>query len=668
MIDSGKDAAAFSTGQKRVHGGVETSFEMDRGQPVVRQSIEGKVNSFYPEAVIGVSPLYQYLIPFDHGRLQVMDEAFDPHKNEWFNVFGEEVRNPEEWGHWKNRGNNWNSQCAFCHMTNLKKNYSAETDTYNTTWSAMGISCAQCHGDMRAHIENPKLKTQSPTKDLQQVMDNCASCHSRREELTGEFKAGENFNDHYRLSLADTPGVYFPDGQQLDEDFVVSSFMFSRMGHKGISCQDCHNSHTGKLKITLENNQLCMSCHTSPGSRGAIPIDPKTHTHHDWNSAGSSCVDCHMPKRTYMQRDPRRDHLFVIPDPLLTKELGVPNACNQCHGDKTTEWAIEWSDKWYGKKMDRLSRTRARVVARAQAGDATVLKELLALAQSEEIDLWRATLAALLKPWVVVPEINDFFQKSLKDKSSRVRSVAVEALSQLPEMQTQLAALRNDSSRLVRIDATHATAVSAQDDSAEYAELMQYLDNVSDQPTGLLKRVQLYLKQGRNTEAESVMNKVILWDPSAVSYSMLGELLHLNSKNQDALKAYLVAAKLDPKNADYSFAISLLNAEASQISEAIRWLEKTVALDPGFGRAWYNLGLAYAQQEHLTKAVTALIEAEKHLTSADIPYALATIYLRLGDTKNAQSSAIRSLEIDANYQSARALLRDLQEQMLQGTK
>lgn len=660
LVDSEKDKAAFTNNQKRVHGDVETTFLIQDGKPVVRQSISGNIQNLYPQAVIGVFPEYQYLIPLENGRLQVLDEAYDPIKNEWFNVFGEEVRSAQEWGHWRNRGNNWNSQCAFCHMTNLKKNYSPETDTYNTTWSAMGISCAQCHGDMSAHIDNPKLKSQSPTKDTSKVMDNCASCHSRREELTGDFKPGDIYHDHFRLSLADIPGVYYPDGQQREENFIHSSFMFSRMGHKGITCQDCHNSHSGKLKITLENNQLCMSCHSTPGSRGAIPIDPKTHTHHDLNSAGSSCVDCHMPKRTYMQRDPRRDHLFVIPDPQLSKELGVPNACNQCHTDKTNDWAIEWTDKWYGEKMDRSSRTRARLVARAQEGDATVIHELLDFIKKEEIELWRATLAALLKPWAAIPEVSAYFKDALKDPSPRIRSVAIEALEQLPEMQTSLKELRNDTSRLVRIDAMNATVTAGEEKSEAYSELLKYLNNMSDQPTGLLKQIQVYLKQGRNQEAETLMQKVIAWDPSAVSYSMLGELLHINSKNPEAIQAYLSANKLEPQNPDYPYAISLLYAEISQITEAVKWLEKTVALEPRFGRAWYNLGLAYSQQNNITKAVFALTEAGKYLNTPEIPYALATIYLQKGDSKNAQLFAIRSLEIDTNFQPARELLRALQ--------
>ena len=59
-----------------------------------------------------------------------------------------------------------------------------------------------------------------------------------------------------------------------------------------------------------------------------------------------------------MQRDPRHDHGFLKPDPLLTKELGIPNACNRCHTDRTVDWAITHADAWYGTKMQSRQRER----------------------------------------------------------------------------------------------------------------------------------------------------------------------------------------------------------------------------------------------------------------------------------------------------------------------
>lgn len=65
------------------------------------------------------------------------------------------------------------------------------------------------------------------------------------------------------------------------------------------------------------------------------------HHHHSPNSEGAQCVNCHMPGQYFMGRDFRRDHNFRIPRPDVSKKVNSPNACNQCHKDKTVDWAIQ---------------------------------------------------------------------------------------------------------------------------------------------------------------------------------------------------------------------------------------------------------------------------------------------------------------------------------------
>ncbi len=106
-------------------------------------------------------------------------------------------------------------------MTNLRKGYDAESDSYRTTWDAMGIACAQCHGPMEKHIASPKNSAFFNKLSVQQMIENCGSCHARREELNGTFHSGEKFSDHYRLSLPDQARLYYPDGQVKEEDYRV---------------------------------------------------------------------------------------------------------------------------------------------------------------------------------------------------------------------------------------------------------------------------------------------------------------------------------------------------------------------------------------------------------------------------------------------------------------
>ena len=47
-----------------------------------------------------------------------------------------------------------------------------------------------------------------------------------------------------------------------------------------------------------------------------------------------------------MQVDPRRDHSFHVPRPDLSLNIGTPNACTGCHGDRTDRWAAENVSGW----------------------------------------------------------------------------------------------------------------------------------------------------------------------------------------------------------------------------------------------------------------------------------------------------------------------------------
>lgn len=49
-------------------------------------------------------------------------------------------------------------------------------------------------------------------------------------------------------------------------------------------------------------------------------FDTPAHTHHPVGSTGAQCANCHMPERTYMKVDPRRDHSLIG---LLRRLFGI---------------------------------------------------------------------------------------------------------------------------------------------------------------------------------------------------------------------------------------------------------------------------------------------------------------------------------------------------------
>ncbi len=655
------DIAAFTPPREVTLGSFDTKMSVENGRFIFAESFSNQPpNIFEAGAVIGISPLRQYLVGAHGGRLQTAVISFDPRSNEWFNAQGTEDRQPHEWGFWTNRSMIWNVQCAFCHMTGLRKNYDVSNDVYRTTWDAMGISCVQCHTAAEHPATNGCVVCALPKMTTNLMVETCGSCHSRREEFTGTFRAGDRYEDHYRVTLPDAPTIYYADGQIRDEDFEYGSFLLSRMGNKGVACLDCHNPHTGKLKLAATNNALCLQCHIPPGQRGAIAINFVNHGHHSMTNAGWLCVDCHMPETKYMARDPRRDHGFTSPDPQLTIDLGIPNACDRCHTNGAA-WDNDWTKKWYGEKMERPARKRAYAMAHAaRADDSAPPRDLLALFESEEIPAWRATYAGMLAPWSDRPEVTAALVAAATNSNMLIRSAVLRSLAGQPSGIRLAQQMLTETSKLVRIDAAWSLLGSDQFPAASIAEIESYLDNICDQPAGALRRAEFLLALGRQAEAESWAQKAALWDPSAAPQHALGRILHAVGKTDEALACMIRATQLVPDDAGFHYDLSLLYGEMNRTAEALAQLKETVRLDPKFGRAWYNLGLASAAAEQLDDALAALQKAQALMPdSPDPSFARATVFLRQQKNSEARAAAGAALKISPGFQQAKQLLEQI---------
>jgi predicted CXXCH cytochrome family protein len=556
-------------------------------------------------------------------------------------------------------------------MTGYAPNYSADTDSYHSTWIEQGIGCVQCHGEQpAAHSQKPynPAAVNDPFKgDRSLMMQTCVPCHARNEALTATFKPGENYNDHYRIILPIDAAIFYPDGQMRNEDFNWTSVLLSRMGHAGVTCLDCHDPHTTKTILPAQNNALCLQCHATPGrvmagGARAVPIDPVAHSHHADGSAGNSCVSCHMPTTPYMQLSPRHDHGWLKPDPLLTKELGIPNACSRCHTDKSIDWLIDKSNAWYGSKLDSRQRARARVVAAAQAGQPSAPASLLALLAQEDIPAWRATYLDLLAPHAADPTIRTAAVASLKADSPLERAAAVRTLGTLPDARSALRPLLQDSVRLVRLDAAQALTDELNDDSDSRHELDAYFRLNLDQPGGLTRIGLDLANRGQATKAIQTLEKAAPWDASSAAIRNYIAQIYLSvSKPAEAAASFMRAGEIEPTNATVLFNAGLAYAEAGRIADAENALRGAVKRDPKLDRAWYNLGLLLNSQSHPQDALEALARAEQaNPRSPDYPYAAATIHFRAGWIADAREAAKRALAIAPDYAPARQLLSSLQ--------
>jgi tetratricopeptide (TPR) repeat protein len=665
------DQAAFTPTRIFHHGSQSTTVQLTNGNYIITSlDLSGRPEPHRVARVIGNDPLRQFLVAAPGGRWQTMEASYDPHRNEWFDVFGNEDRQPGEWGHWTGRGMNWNSMCAACHNTGLQKNYDETSDSYHTTMVEPTVSCEACHGPLKAHVEwRSKSKYQGtndptmPQRTPAQIMDTCASCHSRRAELTGDFKPGDAFFDHFELTIVDHTEQFYPDGQVQDEDYEFTAFLGSKMHQAGVTCLDCHpaSSHMSRP----QGNAVCLRCHSSGYLKAPI-IQPEEHSHHLAGGKGDDCIGCHMPMTVYMQRHPRQDHGFTIPDPLLTKKFGIPNACNRCHTDKDTDWSLAAVEKWYGPKMERPTRQRAEWMALARRGDDSAREPLLAMLAGPENPYWQAVAAGLLDQWIGDEKVNDALIKSLTHGDPLVRATAVRVLEPLVESPGSLAAgevrkLLSDPSRNVRINAAWALRAELDTNSTVGRELLHYLDINADQPAGQMQKGAFYFARGDLSSSLEHFQKAVSWDTnSAPLHHEYAIALNAANRNEESIAELESACRLAPRDAEYFYDLGLAWNEAGNLTKTIEILETAVKLDPRLGRAWYNLGLARSSAGQDEPALEALAHAESFLPGdARVPYARATILARMRRNVEARTASAQALKLQPDFQEAAQLLHAL---------
>lgn len=665
------DHPAFSPRREIRHASQTSYADLREGRPVLTTiGSDGRQHDFEPVGVIGVAPLWQYLIPAPGGRLQVTELAFDPAKKEWFDVYGDEDRQYWEWGHWSQRGMNWNDMCAECHNTDFRKNYQLADDSYDSKYLEQGVGCEQCHGPMQAHNDWQDQHPDQPGDptipefDRDRYIETCAGCHARRGRLTGNFQPGEPFLEHYDPVLPDLSDVFYPDGQVHDEDFEYVPFSLSLMYQWGVRCIDCHYYHGGKVATT--ENKLCLRCHEK-GIATKRPIDQVEHSHHPPDKEGFKCVDCHMPRTVYMARHWRRDHGMTIPDPMLNREHGIPDACMRCHEKEGLEWNIKYVQEWYGQRMDRPTQKRARLQARLKAGDLSAASDLLAMLREEKNPNWRAVnlkfLTAVLNADGGAPSRQEVFAEfaaRLHDESPLVQAVVVDALEPLGErLAPMLAPMLGSPHRLVRLKAAWALRRQIDPTSPAGRELTAFIRCRHDQPVGAYQQAKLLVDTGRVSEALPWFERALKWDlrlaPARHEYA--SALLELG-RSLEAVNVLQDGTRIEPNNALYPYWLGLLYNEMGQDAAARDWLRAAVARDGSNARFWYNLSLAESKTGDAQKALDAIARAEQ-LAPKDpfYPYTRATIEMEAGRPDLARQALERCLQIDPQYVPALEMLQ-----------
>jgi Flp pilus assembly protein TadD len=602
---------------------------------------DGRLADFQVKYTFGVYPLQQYLVEFPDGRLQVPSIAWDVRPTSeggqrWFHLYPRERITHDDELHWTRPAQNWNFMCADCHSTGVRKNYDRASDRFDTHWSEISVGCEACHGRGSRHVEwagtirpgGPASKDQTKGLNVQlderrgatwpvstasgnavrsqprateREIDVCAQCHARRGQIAKGYEAGKPFLDHYRPALLSTP-LYHADGQQRDEVYTWGSFLQSKMYAHGVTCSDCHNPHTGKVRAV--GNTLCASCHLP------TKYDTASHHRHEPAGAGAACVGCHMPAATYMVIDPRHDHSLRVPRPDLSVTLGTPNACTGCHTNRPASWAAAQVKAWYGHEPQGYQRFAAAFAAGAPDQE----NQLRGIAEGgAQPPIVRATALADLDASSSQATL-DALARSARDPNALVRLGALQALAAAPpDARVRVAApLLADPLRALRIEAASLLAglppeqmgaerAAFERAAGEFVETQRYN---ADRPEARVNLGTFYANRGDVVKAEEELNAAISLEPSLVpAYVNLADLYRVLGRESDAERVLRAGLQIAPRSGILHHAMGLTMARMKRTGEALDSLERATALEPENARFAY----VYAVALHSTGRVDAAI-------------------------------------------------------------
>ena len=666
------------------HYDVTSTFFRDGERFVVRtDGPDGVLRDFPIAYVFGVTPLQQYLIDLGGGRLQALSVAWDAREREaggqrWYHLYPHERVPAGDELHWTGPQQNWNHMCAECHSTHLQKGYDSAQDRFATTWAEIDVACEACHGSGSQHVAWARGDAafaelgQVPGKGLpvafderrgvawgrhpdtgqpvrnaprttSKELDTCARCHSRRSTFAEDFVPGRSLLETHWPALL-TDGLYHVTGRMQDEVYNHQSFLLSRMHAHGVTCSDCHEPHSGRLRAP--GNAVCTQCHDPRYER------PEHHRHAP-GSAAAQCVACHMPTSTYMGVDVRHDHSFAVPRPDLTERFGAPNACNDCHRDQTPAWAHQAIEAWHGPvRTDRYPWAAAFAAARRGAAGARDLLATL-LADPELPAIARATALHQLPEPLDATAVAALVA-ACGHPEPLVRWAAAEraadAGAPIAALEEPLRRLLTDPVRGVRIGA--AWALRSSDRSrwpaearAEFAAAFAAYEaaqrSQADRPEGRLNLGNLALDRGDRATAaadfEAALRLMPTFLPARINLADLQRTTGDETACERTLRAGLALA---PDHPDLLHALGLCLVRQQRLAEALSPLGAAARGAPARARYAYVHAVALHEAGRRSEAL-ATVEAahSRHRDDPDLSELLADYRWQAGDQSGARAAA-----------------------------
>lgn len=400
------EALGFVATMTGGHDAPHVRIERVDAEPSAEPTAAPTVLDVDVELTVGSHRYQQYVARIDRGggRLERwrLPVAWHVELGRWVHVNDAFLTPQGAWGSeadYLRHLSRWNDNCIFCHNTEPVPGLRAD-GRFETTTAELGIGCEACHGAASAHVARHRsplrrlLALGEPGGDRSVAhpgalgpalaADVCGRCHGNRiaADIARVLREGDGFVPGHPLStvsrpierdatVGGQPGAPFAERFWSDGTPRLSAYEYQALraspchqDGQGLGCGDCHTMHGPEPSMQLwpgyDTERVCEGCHAA-----ASLSDADAAGGHGRHGESITCGDCHMPRITYGLLEGMLSHRISSPRP----RADMPDACTQCHVERTRGWAEAALAQWPGTMADDRSAEPSRVLEDLLGGD-----------------------------------------------------------------------------------------------------------------------------------------------------------------------------------------------------------------------------------------------------------------------------------------------------------